>query len=246
MVENGICNATTNYGYDVLGNLSSVAHANYGTLPCSALPAAQIESRSFVYDSLGRLQTAVNPESGTIGYSYDNNGNLVKRTDGRGAIACYGVLNGASCDGTGYDALNPMTKKSYSDNPTCLSGTGTPCATYNYSGTNGFSFFGFVVGFDLQLCELRCTRATVVYPTGVDAVTDLTVRKDGGRPQCEYASPTAELQKPAKTQAESNVLDTQELRLRNRRGRQAEALASHVPQALSTLRSLAPTCTGGR
>ena len=46
--------------------------------------------RTFVYDCLKRLTSATNPESGTTTYTYDNNGNVVKRTDARGRITCYG------------------------------------------------------------------------------------------------------------------------------------------------------------
>lgn len=43
------------------------------------------ETRSFTYDSAGRLLSATNLESGTISYnSYDGNGNLTKKTDARG------------------------------------------------------------------------------------------------------------------------------------------------------------------
>ena len=51
----------TSYTYDALGNLVTV---NQGT-----------QTRSFAYSSLSRLLTATNPESGTIGYTYDPNGN---------------------------------------------------------------------------------------------------------------------------------------------------------------------------
>ncbi len=36
------------------------------------------------YDSLKRLKSATNPESQTVSYNYDSNGNLSSRTDGRG------------------------------------------------------------------------------------------------------------------------------------------------------------------
>ena len=79
----GGLNYATNYGYDALNDLTSVTQSG--------------QTRSFVYDSLGRLKTAINPESGTIGYTYDANGNLVAKTDARGVIACFGLLSGTSC-----------------------------------------------------------------------------------------------------------------------------------------------------
>jgi RHS repeat-associated protein len=66
-----------------------------------------------------------------VNYSYDANGNVTSKTDYRGIVACYGTWNGSLCDGAGYDALNRVTKKSYSDNnPT------TPTVTYSYDGSS--------------------------------------------------------------------------------------------------------------
>jgi YD repeat-containing protein len=52
----------TQYTYDALDNLTTVAQG--------------VQTRTFVYDSLNRLTSATNPESGTVTYTYDNNGNL--------------------------------------------------------------------------------------------------------------------------------------------------------------------------
>jgi hypothetical protein len=118
VIENSLCNSTTNYGYDVLGNLTSVNHAGY-TGSCT-LPPAINPARIFVYDSLDRLKTATNPESsGNTGYTYDNNSNLHTRTDGQGRTA--------TC---AFDALNRLTGKTYSDT--------TPTVTYSYIGTEDF------------------------------------------------------------------------------------------------------------
>jgi YD repeat-containing protein len=83
-------NYVTSYSYDVLGNLTQV---NQG-----------VQTRTFVYDSLSRLSSATNPESGAISYQYDNNGNLTQKTDARGIRATYS-----------YDALNRNIDISYSD-----------------------------------------------------------------------------------------------------------------------------------
>ncbi len=58
---NGL-NYSTTYAYDTLGNLTQV---NQG-----------VQTRSFIYSSLGRLLSATNPESGTINYSYFDSGDL--------------------------------------------------------------------------------------------------------------------------------------------------------------------------
>jgi len=103
----------TQYTFDAVSNLIQVSQGN--------------QTRSFSYDSLHRLVSATNPESGTVLYSYDNAGNLVTRTDAAGKITCFGTLTGSNC-ASGYDALNRPTRKSYSG--------GVPAVTYNYDYGN--------------------------------------------------------------------------------------------------------------
>ena len=83
-------NYLTSYSYDALDDLTTVSQGS--------------QTRSFVYDSLKRLTSANNPESGTITYQYDNNGNLTQKTDARGVVSSYA-----------YDALNRNTTVDYSD-----------------------------------------------------------------------------------------------------------------------------------
>ena len=80
----------TTYGYDALDNLRTVTQ--------------QTQTRTFNYDSLGRLTSASNPEGGTIGYQYDAVNNLTQKTDARGLVSTYS-----------YDALNRNTTIDYSD-----------------------------------------------------------------------------------------------------------------------------------
>jgi len=63
--------------------------------------------RSFTPSSLQRLVSASNPESGTVSYTFDANGNALTRTDARGLIT---TLT--------YDPLNRPLTKTYSDNTT--------------------------------------------------------------------------------------------------------------------------------
>jgi len=105
---------TTNYSYDALNNLLTVyqlGNAAIGDTP---------RTRYFNYDSLSRLLSAFNPETGTASYTYDANSNVQTKTDARGVITTYG-----------YDALNRLLSKSYSDGVTPLS-----CYQYD-SSTNG-------------------------------------------------------------------------------------------------------------
>jgi YD repeat-containing protein len=42
--------------------------------------SAYARTRTFVYDSLSRVTSASNPESGTISYAYDADSNLITKT----------------------------------------------------------------------------------------------------------------------------------------------------------------------
>jgi YD repeat-containing protein len=101
----------TSYQYDALGNLSGVQQ---GAL-----------SRSFAYDSLSRLLTATNPESGTTTYTFDSNGNVITRK--RPAA---NQTNGSVTVATtySYDFLNRLTSTTYSDSK-------TPSITRKYDTT---------------------------------------------------------------------------------------------------------------
>ena len=95
-------NQPTIYGYDTLGNLTSVSQNGTNTIQCGANNTSCSQSRIFTYDSLSRLKSAVNPESGTIKYSYDLNGNLQTKRDARGIKTVYD-----------YDALNRLYARCY-------------------------------------------------------------------------------------------------------------------------------------
>jgi YD repeat-containing protein len=121
----------TDYTYNVLNNLLSVNQK--GT--SSETP----RMRSFTYDSLSRLLTASNPETGTICYGttpsgqlpsstnctpgYDANSNLVAKTDGRGVTTTYA-----------YDSINRLLSKTYTNDVT---GTASSCYQYDQSVVAG-------------------------------------------------------------------------------------------------------------
>jgi len=81
-------NYVTSYSYDELDNLLRVAQGP--------------QTRIFVYNSLSKLTSATNPESGTISYVYDQSGNLMEKTDAREVKTTMT-----------YDALNRITSKVY-------------------------------------------------------------------------------------------------------------------------------------
>jgi RHS repeat-associated protein len=92
-------NYETDYQYDVLGNLLRVDQK--GSAPSDS---TQWRTRLFIYDSLSRLLTANNPESGLISYQYDNDSQMTAKIDARGITASYS-----------YDALHRLTRESFSD-----------------------------------------------------------------------------------------------------------------------------------
>ncbi len=119
----------TLYNYDALGNLKCAVQKGSDLSAfssCSASPATW-RPRSFVYDSLSRLTTATNPESGTISYGYDANGNVSAK------VAPMPNTTAAQTVTTSYshDSLNRLTAKSYSD------GTATVQYGYDSVGLTG-------------------------------------------------------------------------------------------------------------
>jgi RHS repeat-associated protein len=115
----------TLYQYDALGNLLRVDQK--GTAPGDS---TQWRTRTFTYDSFSRLLTATNPESGTITYSYDLDGNLLQKTSPAPNQTGTATQTVSYC----YDALHRVTGKGYGAQSCPLA---TPVVTYAYdSGTN--------------------------------------------------------------------------------------------------------------
>jgi RHS repeat-associated protein len=108
VIENpGGLGYVTNYGYDALDDLTSVAQGGS-------------RNRSFIYDSLKRLTSSGNPETGgtaaPITYNYDADNNVLTKTDARGITITYS-----------WDKLNRMLSRTYSN--------GDPSVTYSYDST---------------------------------------------------------------------------------------------------------------
>jgi RHS repeat-associated protein len=124
-------NYETDYQYDVLGNLLRVDQK--GSAPADS---TQWRTRLFTYNSLSQLLTANNPESGTITYLYDADGELLSKASPAPNQTNPLVTQPVSyC----YDELHRVTKKDYlphTYNPPACPIT-TPVVSYTYdSGTN--------------------------------------------------------------------------------------------------------------
>lgn len=104
--ENGSLTLNTDYQYNARGNLLFVHQG--------------VQTRAFIYDSLGRLTSAHAPESGTTTYKYDAASNLIERKDALNRTTTYT-----------YDALNRVQTKIYSDS--------TPDVSYFYDTTDGLA-----------------------------------------------------------------------------------------------------------
>jgi RHS repeat-associated protein len=109
-------NYETNYTYDLLNNLIAVTQ--------NGSNSASARTRSSVYDSLSRLTSATNPESGTITYAYDPNSNLATRV----APKANQTGTAVTTHNYTYDVLSRLIKESHAD-PT----EGTEI--YAYDGT---------------------------------------------------------------------------------------------------------------
>ena len=97
-------NQPMSYTYDALGNLRQVVQGG--------------QTRTFSYDSLSRLTQAINPENGTIAYTYDKNSNVETKRDTRGVVTTFT-----------YDALDRLATRTYSGP---APGGVTPGVTYAY------------------------------------------------------------------------------------------------------------------
>lgn len=110
-----VSNLFTTYQYDTLDNLKKGIQDNNPQQP-------EQPPREFIYDSLKRLTSATNPESGIVTYDYHDDGSLFHRTDARGVVTTYV-----------YDALGRNISITYTNDP---SGTLPVTRVYD-AATNG-------------------------------------------------------------------------------------------------------------
>lgn len=96
----------TTYVYDTAPNINSLTVTQNGQSG-----GGTSQTRTYIYDMLGRMTQETNPESGTATYVYDSDstctgtysaGNLVKKTDAVGNVTCYT-----------YDQLHRLSSVTY-------------------------------------------------------------------------------------------------------------------------------------
>jgi YD repeat-containing protein len=147
----------TSYDYNALDNLTSVVQ---GT-----------QSRSFVYDSLQRLTSSLQPEMNPNGkgpalaasYTYTNDGLPLTRTDGNGITTSYT-----------YDKLNRLTEETHRGTGSDRSATITRC--YDGLVATAAGTCAAPSGFTIPYAAGRLT-ATRSDLSGAPAVTSTTTYK---------------------------------------------------------------------
>ena len=115
-------NVTTNYTYDVLNHLTSVSMPR----------GSNTQTRTFNYNSgttvTGFLQSATNPENGTVTYTYNANNLLASKTDAKSQNLTYQ-----------YDSYNRLSSVTWTNPP---QGGSQVLRTYYYD-TNPLDTTGF-------------------------------------------------------------------------------------------------------
>jgi len=128
---------STNYTYDVLDNLTQVTQGS--------------QTRTFTYDSLKRVLTAANPESGTVTSVYDENGNVIVATDAR-TVSTH----------VSYDELNRPTRRWFNGSSSTSSTTnGSPTLPTGVVATDEIAYY-----YDSQSLPSGAPTYTRGYSTG--------------------------------------------------------------------------------
>jgi RHS repeat-associated protein len=115
LANNNLLTQQTSYGYTVLDALATVTAVTTGG-----------QTRTYVFDNLGRLTSVATPETGgpnnLYQYQYNDFNLVTQRTDPRGVVTTYG-----------YDSLNRLHQVSYNVGTTGVPATATVTYTYGTS-----------------------------------------------------------------------------------------------------------------
>ncbi len=98
----------------------------YTVLDQQSVVTQGAQTRTYVYDDMGRLTSETNPEAGTVNNQYNSFNKITQRTDGRGVVTAYG-----------YDTLNRLHTITYT--VTGTTAVATSSVSYSY-GTNAAQF----------------------------------------------------------------------------------------------------------
>lgn len=101
----------TLYTYDPMDNLTGVTQG--------------VQQRTFSYDSMSNLLSAVTPEEGTVTYTYNSFNLIGTRTDNRGVVTTFT-----------YDTLNRLTQASYNVGTSGVPATSTVTFAYGTSSAS--------------------------------------------------------------------------------------------------------------
>jgi RHS repeat-associated protein len=106
----------TSYTYNILDLITGVSQGS--------------QTRTYVYDDLGRATSVKTPETNQVAaqFQYNNFGLVAQRTDPRGVITTYG-----------YDNLNRLTAISYNVGSTGVTATPGVTLTYDQGGSAAFA-----------------------------------------------------------------------------------------------------------
>jgi RHS repeat-associated protein len=121
---------STNYTFDWMGHVTQVSMPRGSTT----------QTRTFVYNNLGQLTSATNPENGTVSYTYNTSGTLATKTDAKNQQTVYT-----------YDSKNRVTEVQHypagatppNNEDVCQRVTYTYDATQNSLGRlSGVQYYG--------------------------------------------------------------------------------------------------------
>jgi RHS repeat-associated protein len=159
-------NYETDYQYDTLDNLIRVDQKG------GSANSSDWRTRTFTYNSLSQLTQAINPESGTINYSYDDDSNLAIKDSPQPNQAGAARQYIDYC----YDALHRLTKKYYRTAGTRDCNASSPPVTYAYDQPSAYGLtIANGVGRRTSMADQSGQTAWSLDPVGRSVIEQRTV-----------------------------------------------------------------------